>query len=236
MTNPRTTRWKPTRRRSRTPQERRSCRRRSATGQLDLEIHRAQIRGDGTVRVSRRPAGPAARSGTGLRRRTVRRRTGRASPPMGRSVARCTVCRAPADDRREDTDGARDHAAASRAAGRSMAPERMASPRMTPVAPVSRTRRRASRSRTPPATRISESADRTTERAFEVGRRRVREHERATPAPTSSPISASTVGGASRRQGNAARRSGRDPVRPPTSRRPRPDTRAGLRVGRRSRS
>ena len=68
---------------------------------------------------------------------------------------------------------------------------------MTPATPVSRRRRRPSRSRTPPATRISASYDRTSSRV------RARSGsappwlrtKRATPAPTSSPTSPSTVGG-----------------------------------------
>ena len=120
-----------------------------------------------------------------------------------------------------------------------MAPERRASPRMTPAAPVSRRRRRPSRSRTPPATRISASYDRTSERTrsrsgdappWDRTRRR-------TPAPTSSPTRASTVGGV-----GAAPREGGQSLRPRIQADGQPvagdrrGTRAGRRVGRRWRS
>ena len=64
------------------------------------------------------------------------------------------------------------HAAAASASGYAMAPVRSASPRMTPATPASRERRRPSRSRTPPASRISASYVRTSDpHPLEVRRR-----------------------------------------------------------------
>ena len=82
---------------------------------------------------------------------------------------------------------------------------------MRPATPVSRRRRIPSRSWTPPAIRISASYDRTSDRTRSrsgVAPPWLRTN-RPTPAPTSSLISDSTVGGRSRRHGKAARRSGR---------------------------
>ena len=93
-----------------------------------------------------------------------------------------------------------------------MAPERSASPRMTPATPVSRRRRRPSRSWTPPATRISASYDRTSSRV------RARSGSappwvrtnRATPGPDQLADEAVDASAATaRRHGNAASRSGR---------------------------
>ena len=139
-------------------------------------------------------------------------------------------------EQRERTDGARDHAAASRAAGRSMAPDRSASPRMTPVG-----------ARVAHAAKAVEIADTAGDEDLGIVRPNERSHplevrvacRRGTArtarrrAPTSSPTSVSTVGGAAAATGTRRAAPGADRARPPASRRRPRGTRAGRRAGRR---
>src|SRR5580765_1710447 len=187
----------------------------------DLDLARGRFDRDEPLLACRqgwrlgRGAGPGRGSGASRRRRwhagrrrrgprcRRRRRNGSGRQAGPAAAGRTTRHDRGADDKGDEGDGITGHAAASRAAENSIAPDSRACPRMMPAIPTSRRRWIPSMSATPPAIRKSASLL-ATSRPRDVMSGSLPPCDRTnrrTPRPVSSSTRAGNVGGEGLRHG-----------------------------------